>query len=270
MDARTFARPQAAPIGSVYRYVGAATLLAMLALITLLVAVRRVSGALNQPLDVVSLLLAAATLAATAAMIRAVYRQSPPPGWTPSHWLVLLVPSVALLIFGLVVCLPGTPTAGLVSFWAIVIGEELWSWRRRLTHTPRVGRKSPTRPTALPELPAAPATTAALTLDEEPADASVWQRITRRATADGTQLLHGWLRADFDAGQRTTSAHLAFCPPFARAVKLEHRQLDGPASRVKVAELLPYGARLDIKLTRPADQSVSVVIECTVAEISIS
>jgi hypothetical protein len=84
-------------------------------------------------------------------------------------------------------------------------------------------------------------------------DPAVVHQLTRRRTNEGADELAGWLRVDFAAGQRTGHAHLAFCPAFERAPRLEVEQLDGPRARIKTAQLLPYGARLDLKLSATAE-----------------
>jgi hypothetical protein len=54
---------------------------------------------------------------------------------------------------------------------------------------------------------------------------------------------------------------VAFCPPFKSTPRLEVQQREGPAARVKTAQLLPYGARLDLKLAAAAEQPLTVVLQ---------
>ena len=54
---------------------------------------------------------------------------------------------------------------------------------------------------------------------------------------------------------------MAFCPPFAATPELEVEQLDGPEARIKTAQLLPYGARLDLKLAAAAEEPTSVLLQ---------
>jgi hypothetical protein len=54
---------------------------------------------------------------------------------------------------------------------------------------------------------------------------------------------------------------VAICTPFAVAPKLEVEQLDGPEARIKTAQLLSYGARLDLKLAAAADEPTSVLLQ---------
>jgi len=96
--------------------------------------------------------------------------------------------------------------------------------------------------------------------DELPAG-DVLQQLTRSRTADGSQCLEGWLRMPLDAGQRTGSLHVAFCPPFPQTPELEFEQLAGPEARIKVAQLQPYGVRLDVKLVAAAGPGESVLVQ---------
>ena len=81
----------------------------------------------------------------------------------------------------------------------------------------------------------------------------------RRPT--GPNELSGWLRMPFAAGQRTGSMHVAFCPPFAATPELAVEQIDGPEVRIKTAQLLPYGARLDLKLAAAAEEPTAVLLQ---------
>ncbi len=63
------------------------------------------------------------------------------------------------------------------------------------------------------------------------------------------------------AGQRTGSLHVAFCPPFTATPELVVEQLEGPEARMKTAQLMPYGARLDLKLAAAAEEPTSVLLQ---------
>jgi hypothetical protein len=76
----------------------------------------------------------------------------------------------------------------------------------------------------------------------------VTQHFTRRKTAEGDDLIEGWLRTALVAGQRTVHAHVSFCPPFVGTPELEFEQADGPAARVRLGQVLAYGARFEVKL----------------------
>jgi hypothetical protein len=87
------------------------------------------------------------------------------------------------------------------------------------------------------------------------------QQLTRSTTRDGVDLLRGLLHATFPPGLRTLSIHVAFCPAFAERPRMEFRQTSGPAARIKLAQLLAFGARFDIKLAASAEIDETVVLE---------
>ena len=89
----------------------------------------------------------------------------------------------------------------------------------------------------------------------------VVQQLTRSRAADGTEEISGWLRTSFAAGQRTASVHVAFCPPLAAVPELAVEQIDGPEARIKTAQVLPYGARVDLKLAAASEEPASVLLQ---------
>jgi len=175
------------------------------------------------------------------------------------------------LACGAALSLPGTSHAGLAAFWGLVVAEELWTWRnlvRPSTHrnhpapppTTQADPEPQIEPQVEPNLPptgaVAPAETLSQLLEED-----VLQHLTRSRSAEGVDQLSGWLRTPFVAGQRTATVHVAFCPPFAKTPGLEVEQCDGPPARIKTAQVLPHGARLDLKLAQAAETPVAVVLE---------
>ena len=81
----------------------------------------------------------------------------------------------------------------------------------------------------------------------------VVQQLTRTLAADGTETLSGLLRTTFIPAQRTANVHLAFCPPLAHYARIARGANGRPAGPIiKTAQLLPYGARLDLKLVAAA------------------
>ena len=73
--------------------------------------------------------------------------------------------------------------------------------------------------------------------------------------------MSGWLRMPFAAGQRNGSVHVAFCPPLRATPELLVEQIGGPEARVKTAQLLPYGVRLDLKLAVAPEEPASVLLQ---------
>ena len=83
------------------------------------------------------------------------------------------------------------------------------------------------------------------------------QTMIRTREADG-EAVAGTLRADFRAGERTVYAHIGFCPPLAQTPQIEFEQTDGPEATIKLAQVLPHGARFDVRLQRASDETVRV------------
>lgn len=98
--------------------------------------------------------------------------------------------------------------------------------------------------------------------------ARVSQQLTRSVEVDGADVCRGTARADFTAGQRTASIHLAFCPPFATTPKLEAAATEASDAVIKIGQVLPYAARIDVKLSDPTPLPRDVVIAFTAASPS--
>jgi hypothetical protein len=84
--------------------------------------------------------------------------------------------------------------------------------------------------------------------------------MSRRRAAGGTEEISGWLRVTFAAGQRTAAAHAAFCPPLGAMPDITFEQLDGPPARIKPGQVLPFGIRLDLKLSAAAEAPADVLL----------
>jgi hypothetical protein len=92
-------------------------------------------------------------------------------------------------------------------------------------------------------------------------DDSVNQYLIRRADAAGGEEVSGWATTQLYAGQRTAMLHVAFCPPFASSPTVDVRQTAGPIARVRAAQVLPWGARIEVKLPQAADSPCQARIE---------
>jgi hypothetical protein len=232
----------------------------MFACAALVFAWRRVSGALVSPLSP-ALLISSGLLAAISALgIRTLWRRSSDRKASSQGDLILdILLGASLLIFAVALSLPGTNAWGLGGFWLLIAAFEIWAWRPRADVVVRASRlhlgvmalasrlhiKQPRRPHHI--LPAK----------------GVTQQLTRSTTAEGGDVLSGWLRLDLAPSQRTGNLHVAFCPPFAGTPELTAVQLDGPEARIKIAQLLPYGARLDVKLIALNKEPAGVLVQFT-------
>ena len=163
----------------------------------------------------------------------------------------------------------GTDGLGLAFYLGIVgVGElSAWvpgTWWARLG----AGRSGPVETGRTPEdRPSLLDDPESLVVDwGEMAAGDVIQQQVRSRSPDGTELLRGWLRVPLVPGQRSASVHVAFCPPFGRAPRVEVEQRAGPSARIKSAQLLPHGARFDLKLAQPSESAGFILVEFSAEE----
>jgi len=225
---------------------------------------RRMAGELSAPLEPTVLLLVGVSLAVAAATARLAWRcrSGASRAGLPAPAAAALL-SAAVLAVGGALSLPGTSPGGLLILWSVLALEEVWAWApggwRRLV----AGRGTPARPqgaVATPDSPAARPLQTRPAMQRPPAD-DVTQQLTRSRTAEGTEILSGWLRVEMASGQRSANVHLAFCPPFARSPRVAVEQVEGPRARIKTVQLLPYGARFDLKLVALSEEAATLLLE---------
>ncbi len=246
--------------------------LGFLSAAALLIALRRIAGALDTSLDPATLLTIGILISATAVAIRLAWFLPTDSEVAPRlDQAIMIATTLSAAILGAGLCVPGTSAAGMAMFCTLLAVEESWAWAWRLRSnpeatilkTPRVVRLDPAHASS-PRIDRSVAVTRpVLMLEPEIAEPleDVLQQLTRSRTADGVEQLSGWLRLAFSADQRTGSIHVAFCPPFEATPELEIEQMDGPEARIKTAQLLPYGARLDLKLIAPIEEPASVLLQ---------
>lgn len=240
-----YARPSAIRSLDPHRS-AAVVFLLLLCTAALMVAARRLAGALTHPLEPAALLAVGLIVAIIAAMIRLALQFGR---------ATMLLTSLAVLGLAAGLCLPETNVTGKFLFCALLVVEESWAWARHKRRH-QTAQDCPL-PATTPRAAAIPATA-----DREiSSDPFLMQQLTRSQAADGSEEIAGWLRVAFAAGQRTGNAHVAFCPPLAGTPAFEVEQIDGPDARIKTAQVLPYGARLDLKLAAATEEPVSVLLQ---------
>jgi hypothetical protein len=242
---------------------------------------RRLAGALESPLSWQALLLIGFLLCAAAAAVRAAWHSASAPRQEPSpsrrtprcptrgDVVAAGLLTASLLAVGGVVSVPGTPPLGLILFWGILAGEELWAWvPRAWLAWPLAPRRNPADSAgASAHRSSARGSPAGLAVDwSEMTSGDVVQQQVRSRAADGTEVLRGWLRVPLAAGQRSASVHVAFCPPFPRTPRVEVEQREGPAARIKSVQSLPHGARFDLKLAQPSETAGFLLLEFSAEE----
>jgi hypothetical protein len=233
---------------------------------------RRLTGGLLTPLSGLPLLLVGVVLVGLTSLLRVPWLSQGlhvPGGRAPrvARALGLSASLPALVLFALALSSPEAATWSVISLWLIVAAHELgwaavWRWRDGHRLWPRSGLQR-TRPGAARSGGPAPSpvapTSVATTVEQLPTD--VTQQIVRSTDAEGVENIHGTLRAQFAAAERTQSLHLAFCPPLEETPTMQCEQVDGPPARLTIAEVQSYGARIDIRLARVADEPTSVTLE---------
>jgi hypothetical protein len=257
-------RPDRAAVGALLR-AGIVAAIAVFLALAMLLTVRRLAGALQMPLSTWGLLAVGGLAAAAAGGLRGAWRP-PQRAVAVGSWadgFVRYAPSLALLMTAGSVSLRQSPPIGLVGCWALVLGQEFWIWRFAWAGA----RRTPASVDPLESHPRGPRPALrAEPLQEciDPRAQDIYQRLTRAHDATGQDLLYGSLRADLAADQRATAVHVAFCPPFPCTPEVVVDQLAGPAAEIKPAQVLPYGARLDVRLARVPPRPASVVFEVAV------
>jgi hypothetical protein len=271
-----------------------AALVGLALAVAALVAWRRLSGALAQPPGLGALLLVALAASAAARAGRWVeYYRFRAEGGPPTGAAALAV-AAAMTVLAAAMTIPGASVPGLAALWGLVAWEAYrtlsWAARSRRAAaraqeddetSARLRVYAPDRasppeavdadaaPVTLPAATSAASSTAARQpgaamppLDAAPGD-EVLQQIVRSQTPDGGEELSGWFRMPLVPGQRSGSLHVAFCPPLPRAPQVSCQQVSGPEARIKTAQVMPYGARLDVKLSAAAESAGSVVVRLT-------
>jgi hypothetical protein len=227
---------------------------------------RRWTGSLVQPPELLAFIMVAGALAASTAAARWLWLADSTPGSTSRATAGFnLLLTIGLASLAGAISLPGSAIAGLWILWLVVIGAEVGGWW--LTDPQgRLTRKTESQPKRAAPQPAdcgggpPPRCTdldgLALVRDE-----SVRLQLVRRRDAAGLDELRGWAMVELAAGQRTAMLHVAFCPTFTATPAIQARQASGPTARVKAAQILPWGARIEVKLSEAVQSPCAARIE---------
>lgn len=93
----------------------------------------------------------------------------------------------------------------------------------------------------------------------EPSAVGVRQRLERLETPAGQDCLRGQVLVAVPAGSRTGHAHVGFCPPFAGLPQLAvSTACDLVEAEVVAAEILPWGVRIECRLSEPAEEPLEI------------
>ena len=214
--------------------------------IALFLAVRRVMGALVEPLPAGPLVATALLTLAWAWSIRAIGSRL----WThgPLRSLATWAPLVVVLLVAVACSYPGHRGIDWV-VWALATAA-VWFAPPALYTSNRTAAGE----LRSPELAAGDS------------QGELLQQLTRVRLAEGREAVHGVLVAEFAAGQDLATLYVGFCPPFEQLPHVETEVADGPAANIKIVQVLHNGARLDVGLARPAAASTRVSVEFLAAE----
>jgi hypothetical protein len=174
------------------------------------------------------------------------------------------LPVGAAVAIAAAISLPGSPPGGLVALWALlavglVVGLLGRRYGARRGQTELSGTKASRVVRAVRiDPPHAP----------QPHFPSILvdQQFARGQTEDGRDICQGTVRSRFAAGQRTEIVHVAFCPPFQTTPQLEIEPLEGPDVEVKPTQTLPYGARMELRLSRVARTEETTLVRFSATE----
>lgn len=233
---------------------------------------RHSAMAFQQPLAGRGLFLAGVLGAGTAVAARALFRRiSSVPGSSPQRGFLEPLVSACLIAWGVALSLTTLEPGGLFLLWSSLVAEEAWAWSTAGRLAPRIAsarhppetESSAEEGCANPRTPGAPETKARDALDSPRilSEPEVMQEFVRGRQSGGGELLRGWVRVPFVPGQRSASVHLAFCPPFESVPSVDIVGQFGPECRIKVVQVLPLGARLDVRLQHASSTHDSVILE---------
>jgi hypothetical protein len=204
-----------------------------LILTIIVIGTRRLMGALSDPLPP-AVLLATVALAALATVAMRWLWLPEQPDRSAIRW----IPPVLLLLLAAALCLPGTSSWAIAGVCAVLAGNV--ALQRGMHPLRLVPGRGPLHDHLSPE---------------------ITQKFTRRRTSEGAEMVEGVFRAVLAAGQRIEHCHVAFCPAFPSSPRVTCRQLEGPAARVKVAQVLPQGMRVELRLEETPSESATVLLE---------
>src|SRR5262245_54314367 len=224
------------------------TLLVVLALVAVVLVVRRIGGALVQPLGLAGLMATAVACVGMAAIVRrslcrAGFVLSSRESVRRKELLICLAITVITISILAAVTLPGTPAAAAGVGWFLVVACEAASWLLALRRRRSVVQSESTLQEEEPKLPA-----------------NLLQQVTRVLDETGGESVHAVLRAVVPAGDRQGTVHVAFCPPLVQAPQLVAHALDGAAD-VRITQAETFGARLELRLPATAAEDQGVLVE---------
>lgn len=238
------------------------SLVALLAAVGLLISARRLVGALANELPRDAMLLTAVVMTAIVAFARIAWRRAFPlrrDGTSELAWGDQLVgwgSSLGLLFAAVGCCYPAYRTSDWLIWLPMLVADQLWRQSFFDAGQTRLRLAAGTD-----NLSDEASTVRFPKLTDEPQQNHIVQQLYRVRDEDGSEVIYGTLRADFQTGQRTAVLHVGFCPPLPYLPEIEAAALPGSDIRLKVAQALAHGARLDVRLSETPTEDCHVWID---------
>jgi hypothetical protein len=86
--------------------------------------------------------------------------------------------------------------------------------------------------------------------------------LERYETVEGVDCVSGHVRLSIPAGGKATHAHVGFCPAFAATPIVQvSTEYDGVEAVVIAAEVLPWGVRIECRLSEPAEEPLEIPVD---------
>ena len=233
-----------------------ATAITVLSVITLLnavgllIVVRRLMGALASELPRDAMLFTALVVTALMAFARLAWRRAFPlqeGGLLERSWGELYVgwgSSLGLALVAVGCCYPAYRNTDWLIWLPMLVADQLWRQSFFDAGYPLVRFDNDTEDSVVESTLSFPVPAASVQLPQE----NIVQHLYRVRNEDGSELVYGTLRADFQKGQRTAALHVGFCPPLAYLPEIEAEAIPGSEVRLKVVQALAHGARLNLRL----------------------
>jgi hypothetical protein len=247
------------------------SLVALLNAIGLLIVARRLVGALDENFPRDAMLLTAVVVTAIVAFSRIAWRRAFPSrmgSLLRRSWGEQIVGWGSSLGLGLVAvgcCYPAYRNSDWIIWLPMFVADQLWRQSFFDAGHPLmrlvIGLEEDSEESSTVSLPSA-SELAQLRQEE------IVQHLYRVRNEDGSELIYGTLRADFQTGQRSAVLHVGFCPPLPYLPEIEAEALPGSEARLKIVQSLAHGARLNVRLPSTPVEDCHVWIDMAATPVA--
>ena len=252
-----------------FRWMAVAALATVVVLngLGLLLSARRLLGALTIDLPMGQLFATALVSTIAAKVARRAWRAAQGRPHSPRERRLDVIvgwgTSLGLMLMAVGCCYPGLRNGEWLTWLPMLIADQFWRQNFFDNGHPGLALADLPEDETFPDNFLETAVAAAepqLAEEPQPAEQMV-QQLFRVRDAEGYEVIYGTVRADFLAGQRHAVVHVGFCPPLPAKPNVEADACQWPDARVLVAQALPHGVRLEVKLREPAEEACYVPID---------